>query len=312
MTEPDLHVMDELFQRPALLSAYRWFRMLRLRSPKFLWLIAVVIPAMVTIVLERFVPLPVSWLVLLTPSVLFIGIIFSIAQACFLCLLIPILYLLIKEWYDPSAAAVAWQVAIWSLFHFGTCTALLAGWKTTTRRAAKIAERDALTGAGNSTSFFRIAKDAIKRCLAAGRPLSIAVMDCDGFKQFNDAHGHLAGDRFLQQLAQALQERLSPDDRLIRWGGDEFVILFPYCGADRSRPIVDFLRVGITTELKPFAGPVTFSWGLVSYDLPHGNAESLLKDADQLMYDAKRAGGNQICFRHVVGPKASPPPGEPT
>ncbi|MEX1230106.1 MAG: GGDEF domain-containing protein [Planctomycetaceae bacterium] len=305
MPEPDLHLMDELFQRSTLLAAYRMFRSLRNRSPVGLWLTAVGIPAAATALLEHFIPLPFSWLLLLTPSVLFIGAIYSIAQAGWFCLLIPILYLLSKVSHDPSANAVAWQVAIWSLFHFGTCTALLAGWKSTTRRAAEIAERDALTGTGNSTSFLRTAKDAIKRCLAAGQPLSIAVMDCDNFKQFNDAHGHLAGDRFLQRLAQALQERLSPDDRLIRWGGDEFVILLPYCGADRSRPIIDFLRVGITTELKPFAGPVTFSWGLVSYDLPHANAESLLKDADQLMYDAKRAGGNQVRSRNVAGPPAT-------
>lgn len=303
MTEPDLSVLDELFRRSMLLSVYRRFRALRNEHPKTVWTAAVIAPVAVALLLDRYVPLPLLTL-LLTPALLLVGILFSIGQAALLCLLFPLLFLVVKVWHDPSATAVAWPMAVWSLLHFGTCTALLAGWKSSIRLTAEIAERDTLTGAGNSTSFYRRGRQAIISCLAARKPLSVAVMDCDSFKPFNDTRGHLAGDEFLKQVATTIQQRLRPDDVLIRWGGDEFVILLPDYPPAGAENLVDELRAALSTALALMAASVTFSWGLVTYDIPPADAETLLKDADTLMYQAKNAGGDRLRSRHVESPRS--------
>ncbi|MFN0198577.1 MAG: GGDEF domain-containing protein [Planctomycetaceae bacterium] len=293
--------MECSFPVTLLVSLYRSLRNLRRRAPIVVDLTFIGISVASVGWLEWFLPLPSSWLLLLTPAVLYVGTFYSDSTAWVLSFSIPILFTIFRGLHDPSASAVAMGVASWSVIHFGCCTLLLSGWKAAARRAAEVSERDTLTGAGNSTSYFRTATAAIKRCRERGQPLTIAVMDCDQFKRINDTHGHLAGDELLKLLARRIESALRPDDRLIRWGGDEFVLILPDCAVKRAEESLEQIQSDLRSAMNSLAYAITFSWGVIIYDVPPDDAEALLRDADRLMYSAKNAGGGQVSLRHVPG-----------
>ena len=105
-------------------------------------------------------------------------------------------------------------------------------------RTQEQAFKDGLTGLANPRALqFQVARE-LARARRTSSPFSLILLDLDNFKTINDEHGHLAGDRALQEVAKALQQKTRPYDTCIRYGGDEFVILLPSCGpaeADEHR-----------------------------------------------------------------------------
>jgi diguanylate cyclase (GGDEF)-like protein len=130
------------------------------------------------------------------------------------------------------------------------------------------------------------------------RPTSLIVLDIDRFKQVNDTHGHDAGDRVLQQLAQIVRSVVRPADYPVRWGGDEFAVLLPDSNLSHARLMAEKIR--LTVESFPFdVGPVTVSLGtaLLSSDR---SVSSLFQRADKALYEAKRQGRNGIGVDHSI------------
>jgi diguanylate cyclase (GGDEF)-like protein len=120
---------------------------------------------------------------------------------------------------------------------------------------------------------------------------SIAIFDIDHFKQVNDLHGHLQGDRILQQVAGLLDQSVRETDIVVRYGGEEFVVVMPQTGLEGAGIFAERMRQRIDREL-----PVTVSGGLAAAS--EGDApETLLKRADSALYAAKSAGRN-CCFHH--------------
>ncbi len=158
--------------------------------------------------------------------------------------------------------------------------------------------RDALTSSYNR----RYLDERLYRPFADRQPgpLGIALVDLDRFKRVNDTYGHLVGDRVLRRVADLLQEELPPDGFCARYGGEEFVLWLPGVDSGQALRIVDAARVRVArhpwSELQPGLR-VTISAGL-AHEGPDAPAppERQLRDADDLLYAAKRAGRNKVAY----------------
>ncbi len=160
---------------------------------------------------------------------------------------------------------------------------------------------DGLTGVANRRRFDEALPSEWRRCARNQAPLSLAMVDVDRFKGFNDRYGHLAGDDCLRQVAQALSGALHrPADLIARFGGEEFVLLLPETDAVGATRVAEAARsaaarLGIVHESSPPAGIVTVSLGVATADpVPAGAEAAAVVDlADRLLYQAKGLGRNR-------------------
>jgi diguanylate cyclase (GGDEF)-like protein len=157
-------------------------------------------------------------------------------------------------------------------------------------RLATLAGTDELTFCLNRRAFDHRVRAVLSRA-DEQRPVSLCVLDLDGFKQVNDSGGHAAGDRVLIAVAQALRTACRETDSVSRLGGDEFAVLLPDTTADAAsaagRRLLDTIDAAVARD------GVTVSIGIASTSRPI-TADALLAAADHLMYEAKGLGGNQI------------------
>ncbi len=161
----------------------------------------------------------------------------------------------------------------------------------------KQAHTDPLTGLANRRHFFEVAEAELARSRRYEAPLSLLMLDIDHFKEVNDAHGHRAGDRVLQQLARSCLEVLRTVDVVGRVGGEEFAILLPETDVDGAVEVAERLRaaiaaVGIPRE-EGVPLRVTVSIG-VSTLAGNANLDTLMSQADDALYDAKHRGRNRV------------------
>lgn len=134
-------------------------------------------------------------------------------------------------------------------------------------------------------------------------PLTVGVLDIDLFKRVNDSYGHKAGDRVLQLVAREFRERLRATDFVARFGGEEFVVLFPETEPVAARAVVDKLREHVGKLPFHFRGePVTgtFSAGLAGF-IPGDTEETVFDRADRALYQAKSAGRDRVTISGSVG-----------
>ena len=169
------------------------------------------------------------------------------------------------------------------------------------KRNAEMALRDPLTDLYNRRFLDQRMNEEIARARRSGSPLSVAVIDVDYLKRWNDTHGHEVGDTALRMLAQYLRNACRTADVACRVGGEEFVLLAPDTDADGLRALVDRIRVAtarvpVTGEDAPLPRTLTFSAGVASLNPAH-DARALLQAADEALYVAKNAGRNRV----VVG-----------
>ncbi|MGH2749316.1 MAG: GGDEF domain-containing protein [Actinomycetota bacterium] len=150
-----------------------------------------------------------------------------------------------------------------------------------TERLVELSDTDELTGAPNRRVWFRQVPYEIARTARSGRPLSVAVIDLDYFKAYNDTYGHQEGDRLLQEAVSAWRAELRAGDLLVRFGGDEFVALLPDCDLEDGERAMDRLRAAT-----PFHQ--TCSTGVACL-AGEESAEELLARADRALYEAKAA-----------------------
>ncbi len=151
---------------------------------------------------------------------------------------------------------------------------------------ARVARTDALTGLPNRRSWDYELDRAVAFADSSGRGLTLAVIDLDGFKEFNDEHGHPAGDALLESCARRWRDVLPAVGYLARYGGDEFTLLLPDVDVDVVRQSLEMLRR--STPL-----PVTVSIGYAVHRFGDTGAQTF-EDADAAMYVAKDRGRNQV------------------
>ncbi|GAB0105032.1 hypothetical protein JMUB6875_40100 [Nocardia sp. JMUB6875] len=152
------------------------------------------------------------------------------------------------------------------------------------------ATHDRLTGLPNRT----VLEESILRSMAAGRPLSLLLVDLDGFKQINDLHGHGIGDELLIAVAERLRAVTGPDDCVCRYGGDEFVITTAGT-EDAARLIADriLIEIALPFPLSTALVHVRASIGIATTADGDHNPVTLIHAADRAMYAAKSGGGHR-------------------
>lgn len=164
-------------------------------------------------------------------------------------------------------------------------------------RLAVQAERDALTGLLNR----RMLEDSLPRLLESSQvrqtSLVLMLLDMDFFKQANDRHGHVAGDQLLQSLARHLLHYCRPQDMVFRYGGDEFLVLFPDTPIDVARERAQALCQAFASSprrLERHTVAMTLSCGLAAFPTHAKEAKALMEHADDALYQAKALGRNRV------------------
>lgn len=140
---------------------------------------------------------------------------------------------------------------------------------------------DGLTGVWNRRGLDQILEKTIEVAKLEENPFSIIMADVDGFKQYNDLHGHLAGDDVLRLIAQTIAIQLRSADAVARFGGDEFVIVCPGLGQTRIDILITRLNAALITA------PLTVSFGSATYPSDGCASQLLIKTADRQLYQAK-------------------------
>ncbi len=166
------------------------------------------------------------------------------------------------------------------------------------QRLAHIAHYDTLTQLPNRALLADRMKQAMTQAERRGQQLAVAFLDLDGFKAVNDTHGHEAGDFLLVTVAERMREALRDGDTLARLGGDEFVaVLLDVAGMASSTPVLNRLLQAAAQPVQygDITLQVSASLGVTFYpQLRELDADQLLRQADQAMYQAKQSGKNRF------------------
>ena len=157
----------------------------------------------------------------------------------------------------------------------------------------RVASLDVLTHIANRRGMEHALRAMVERAEQAKTPFSLILFDVDHFKRINDTYGHDVGDRTLIEIARRIGELTRPDDRLGRWGGEEFLLLAPQTDATQAVLFAERLRLTIATS--PLTGGVatTASFGVATW-AAGDTMRSLITRADAAMYAAKRDGRDRV------------------
>ncbi len=157
----------------------------------------------------------------------------------------------------------------------------------------RMAEFDALTGIANRRTFEHALATELSRAGRHGDPLTLVMVDVDQFKKFNDTHGHRSGDEALRRVAEALSSECRDFDTVARYGGEEFGVILPACSSKESLIAAERLRHAVS-EISDLPVTVTASAGVATYPTHASDVESLIKSADEALYESKRSGRNRV------------------
>jgi diguanylate cyclase (GGDEF)-like protein len=150
---------------------------------------------------------------------------------------------------------------------------------------------DPLTGLANRRTLYERIQIEMEHALRSETPLSVAMIDLDHFKDYNDRHGHVAGDTLLRSIAALLVSNIRGQDLVVRYGGEEFCLVMPDTDILGGHHLLDKLRAGGREATSEFG--VTLSAGLTSWDGIE-DATSMIERADQALYRAKQSGRDRV------------------
>jgi diguanylate cyclase (GGDEF)-like protein len=158
----------------------------------------------------------------------------------------------------------------------------------------KLANTDSLTGACNRRYLNEFANDYIKIVKREKIDFSLLIIDLDDFKNINDTYGHETGDQVLIQFVKIVRETIRENDLIIRFGGDEFILLLPNTSINNAKILANKIINRISEhnmidEIKFFV-----SVGVAQYGEKDSNIDDIIVRADKSLYEAKRAGKNRV------------------
>lgn len=159
------------------------------------------------------------------------------------------------------------------------------------------ASHDSLTGLLNRRAGEIELDIALIQAQEKDSPFSILMTDIDDFKAVNDTHGHLKGDEVIRLVADILMDQTRKTDKCIRWGGEEFIVLLPFCDLDKAMSIAENIRAAMASMEIPDVGRITLSIG-VTESRPEDTPAGILERVDQQLYLAKDEGKNRVVTDH--------------
>lgn len=162
-------------------------------------------------------------------------------------------------------------------------------------RLQELSFRDPVTDLYNRRFFLMRLEEELSRYRRYKHPLTIALLDLDGFKAVNDEYGHAEGDQTLHEVARIIMENSRGINVVARWGGDEFVVLLVETGRLAGRAYCERIRRLLSEHVFPHKLPITASFGVAAIpDDDTLDSEKLLALADARLYAAKRGGKNRV------------------
>jgi diguanylate cyclase (GGDEF)-like protein len=170
-------------------------------------------------------------------------------------------------------------------------------------RVMKLAVTDDVSGFNNTRYLHRYLDRLIEN--PAGKPVQVCLVffDLDNFKQLVDAYGHLLGSKALKEVAQTVAHALDPDDRLVRYGGDEFIVILPRQNKEEALLKVNRMKEAILSasflQKEGVNASLTASFGLASFPEDAKDKRALLAEADRCLFQSKTEGKNRITFARL-------------
>ena len=188
-----------------------------------------------------------------------------------------------------------WNAAVRAGF-FLTTTFLLAEIRFLLKQERNLSRTDSLTGVLNRRAFYEFAELQFASLKHSFHPFTIIHFDIDNFKQVNDKFGHQAGDQVLQGVGDTISAFIRTKDRLVRLGGDEFLLYLPETSESEIHAVVSRLLDQFNRAMEKHEWPVSLSMGAMTFLKIPNTIDEIIHAADELMYKAKQGGKNQTRF----------------
>lgn len=215
--------------------------------------------------------------------------------------IIPLAASALAWFYDDVVGSHSYThplIPYWNIFakiiFFVSFIYVITRLKQVLDREKLFARIDNLTETANKRYFYETASKEINRTNRYKRPITLAYMDLDNFKNINDLFGHIAGDDVLRMTADTLKKNVRASDTVARVGGDEFAILFPETDYETAKVVIQRIQDEFSNKVIKDMHSTTLSIGVATCQDHPCTLESLVMSADNLMYSAKRQGKNEV------------------
>jgi diguanylate cyclase (GGDEF)-like protein len=200
----------------------------------------------------------------------------------------------------PKIANVGAGCVVLGLLLCHWLPAAVREWNVSEQRAQDLqtlASIDALTGLYNRRQFDELARAELARAQRYMRPVSFLIIDIDLFKRVNDTFGHEMGDWVLKMVATTLMSAKRDSDLVARYGGEEFALILPETTLEAARNVAERVRLMVHANAMAIGEAklaLTISVGVAEATLRTAGIETVLRDADKALYEAKQNGRNQV------------------
>ena len=182
------------------------------------------------------------------------------------------------------------------LVAYSLLAVLITNFRSVHRVEVVAADTDNLTNILNSRGFYAKFANELLRSIRYEHIFSLAYIDIDNFKYINDSLGHPIGDKLLVEVAKCLKSTLRATDTVARLGGDEFACLLPETKQAAAKKAFSKVRNLLLKNMKSHKWDVSFSIGMVTFEIPPDDIKEAIKIADDLMYDVKKSKKNDIAY----------------
>jgi diguanylate cyclase (GGDEF)-like protein len=225
---------------------------------------------------------------------------FSPTQATLQLAFLALAYSVVVFGQEIDAPLVRWLVPIGTLIVAGALISVLKDRaKTLIARLSDAARTDTLTGLLNRRGLEELLELELERARRTNRPLSLVLLDIDGFKRLNDRLGHGAGDEALRSVSEMLVDATRRLDVIARLGGDEFVVVMPDSDEHEGYVMAERIRRAVRDAFRSELGGITASFGVAGFPHHGSDWDGLMYAADRALYDAKELGRDRTVIHNV-------------